>query len=623
LEPQRTAPFSRQEAGSLAGRYGEGCALLLTACVSRRDGLLLVGPFVRSELVRAARTRRLALWRTLYAVVTGGLMLLFFVRATTETAEVVGDRYLARLAEGFFVTFSVIQFAYLVYLTISVISPIAAEERESKRWDFLLATDLRAREILFGKAVGRLPLILDPVLASLPILALSTLFGGVSPRMVVAVAVATLAAVLGTAGVAFFYTVFSPTAKQANERTSGLLVAYLVFSGLLVACRADPDVWEFPSTAAATSPVEVGDVVRAATAGNPFAAVGFVGMDVSAGQGDFESLFETAVRKFVAFQAGVFLLFGLIAAARLRSATPWARTAKAKPTGEGAAEKKPRPVPDRPPVGSLPVYWWERYGGLTRGQIWVLGRMTPTWYVAVGVLAAVVLLAVRAADPYWVYGPDKLAKAVQMFFNIGLGMVCAMVYFTVAVRAVRSVARERAADTLDGLRLTALTPRDILFEKWLAAVRADGPVYLTCLTVAAAGVATGNVHPAGLLGLAVCVPVYAGSTAAVGLYFSVRASNAVRAARNMVVICGPILYVVGSWAVTASGRLESPIPAMVAIPPVATGAGLALGFETAGPTSEVVVQGVVGVVAGMAVYAGIGWLAWRRAVDRFERERQD
>ena len=360
-----------------------GLLLLIAACFSRNDGLLIFGPLVRFELVRAARTRRLALWRVIYAVAASLLLLSCFGDALSQPAS---GHLFSQAAETFFFIFAIVQFVYLVYLTAAIIAPIAAEEREAKRWDFLLVTDLRAREILFGKAAGRLPQLLDPLLASLPILVLSTLFGGVSPQLVVGAAVATLAAILATMGIAFFSSITAPTAKEATDRTLGTVLAVVLLPAIPCLALLDPDVWTFPTSVGLDLSLEVGDLARWTSSGNPFAAVGFAAWDAQKGVDTFEPLFVGAVQRFAAFHLGVFFLFALIAVQRLRAAIPWGGK---KPTStEEVKPAKETRFNLRPPVGDWPVYWWQRYGRMT-GEAKVilrLGWKAPliAWVVVVG-----------------------------------------------------------------------------------------------------------------------------------------------------------------------------------------------------------------------------------------------
>ena len=59
--------------GLLAAIVGLG--LLVLSCYSRRDGLLILGPLTHAELLRAARRRRPWLWRAVYALAAGAVIL--------------------------------------------------------------------------------------------------------------------------------------------------------------------------------------------------------------------------------------------------------------------------------------------------------------------------------------------------------------------------------------------------------------------------------------------------------------------------------------------------------------------------------------------------------------------
>lgn len=628
FDPERYAPKLAPAGAVLAvvggcfGGWGGlllaivGLLLLVAACFSRHDGLLIFGPLVRFELIRAARTRRLALWRVIYALGASFILLGCFGDALSQPAS--GHEF-TKAAVAFFISFAIVQFLYLVYLTAALISPIAAEERETKRWDFLLVTDLRAREILFGKAAGRLPQLLDPLLASLPILVLSTLFGGVSPQLVVTVAVATLAAILGTMGVAFFSTITAPTAKEAMDRTLGTLIAVVVVPSLFCLALLDTDIWTFPNSVGLNSPIEYGDVARFACSGNPVAAIAFAAWDAQNGIDTFEPLFDRAVQRFAAFHLGVFFVFGLLAVQRLRAAIPWSGKKSAEkpaPTDDAVKPPKEKRFSLRPPVGDWPVYWWQRYGRVS-GEAKVtfrIGWKAPliAWVVLVSVYLLVRVLDALLPPMY------QIGEEVRGGTMLILGFLGVIHIITPGAHAVATIARERAAQTLDSVRLTALTSRDILFEKWLGCLMADNALYYVILFVGTAAAVTGFLHPLSVLGLAVVIPVYGGACAAIGLFFSVRAATPAAATRNM------IFAVVFGFAVAFSGMFAAiqaePVVVIAAVfPPAATGMTVAVGLASI----EDIVRGMIGILVGMVFYAGIGWCAFGAAVARFERERQN
>jgi hypothetical protein len=628
FDPERYAP-RLAPAGALLAVVG-GCAgggvgllfaatgvvLLLFACVSRRDGLLLLGPFARAELVRAARTRRPWVWRAVYALAAGAILVGnvygYAGVAPTVSSGLVPPGRIAYINEQVTNWFAVCLFGYVCVLTVQLMAGVVAEEREARRWDDLLTTDLRAREILLGKAVGRLPLILDPVLASLPVLALTPMLGGVSPALMAWAAVAILAVVVGLSGVALFYSVVAVSARFAMSATAVLCGLYLVVLGPLSAFAAVPPVWTFPASVGVTSPVEVGDVIEAMNAGNPAAALGMASFRARVGPDGFEAEFGRAARRFAAFQIGVFALFGLTAMARLRRAVPWLDRSRVD-AAPVVRKWRARPAVERPLVGDLPVYWWQRYGSLNRTQLKAVAALTPRLFVVVGLMSLATFVGLRLGFS------GKGAQFLRGLVSSVLWLVTLGIFLAPVFRAVGSVARERVAGTLDGLRLTALTPRDVLYEKWLGCATSELPLFLILASAAPAAVLTGLLHPVSLVGLAVALPVYCASGAAIGLYFSVRATTPGRAVRNMVLVAIPVGYVLAALTRLPGGPwMNDGVAAATTFPPIATGLILFAGVERFSPREWF--QGVVCVSLGVLLYAGVGWAAWRAAVRRFERD---
>ena len=146
--------------GILAGGWGgpflvaAGLALLVLAATSATEGVLLLGPFALAELRAAARRGRVWRWRAAYVLLCGLTLYLsvFLPRAVGRGPMPSPSVF----TQGFFLGVAGGLAAYLTHLTLSVVAPVAAEEREKKRWEMLLTTDLRNREVLFGKVAGRL-----------------------------------------------------------------------------------------------------------------------------------------------------------------------------------------------------------------------------------------------------------------------------------------------------------------------------------------------------------------------------------------------------------------------------------------------------------------------------------
>src|SRR5207302_11017958 len=91
-----------------------------------------------------------------------------------------------RIGITFFSSFTVVQLIAVFLLTPSYVAGSIAEEKERKTLEFLLATDLRNREIVLSKFSSRLCNMLLFILTGLPILSALQFMGGVDPDLVVA-----------------------------------------------------------------------------------------------------------------------------------------------------------------------------------------------------------------------------------------------------------------------------------------------------------------------------------------------------------------------------------------------------------------------------------------------------
>ena len=85
------------------------------------------------------------------------------------------------LAESFFGSFMFIQLLAVSILTPAYVASSIADEKERKTLEFMLATDLRNREIVLSKLFSRLANLTLFILTGLPILSILQFLGG-GPR---------------------------------------------------------------------------------------------------------------------------------------------------------------------------------------------------------------------------------------------------------------------------------------------------------------------------------------------------------------------------------------------------------------------------------------------------------
>lgn len=140
----------------------------------------------------------------------------------------VESNQMSRFANSFFGTFMVLQFLVVCFLTPAYVAGCITDEKERKTLEFLLATDLRSREIVFGKLAARVTKLLMYVLAGLPVVAFLQLFGGIDPNLLLAGAAVTVITVLGLAALSVY---FSTALKRARDAIALTYLAIVVYIG--------------------------------------------------------------------------------------------------------------------------------------------------------------------------------------------------------------------------------------------------------------------------------------------------------------------------------------------------------------------------------------------------------
>src|SRR4051812_2930008 len=224
----------------LTGLWVVGLGLLL-----RQFLRSLFGPVLAYDVLRVGRKPRQIWFRVGYAVLLGLLFawvyLNWYERARYR-GGIIQPKDLSRLAEMFFSVYMVVQFILVCVLTPAAVAGAIADEKERRTLEFLLATDLRDREILFGKLASRVGSLLLFLLAGLPVLALMQFFGGIDPDLVLAGLAATVGTVLTLAAVGIAASVLSRKARDAIALTYLVAICYVILSFVIYAVSMIPAV---------------------------------------------------------------------------------------------------------------------------------------------------------------------------------------------------------------------------------------------------------------------------------------------------------------------------------------------------------------------------------------------
>ena len=130
------------------------CLLVGVGVYCRRHPFRLLGPVLPYDLVRTARQRRFFLLRAVYATMLLLVLAWIYLSAFRSQGGLAvllqgGTFHIhetAAFAEGFFLTFSAIQFLAVLLFTPVYIAGAIIEEKDRRTMEYLLTTDLQSRE---------------------------------------------------------------------------------------------------------------------------------------------------------------------------------------------------------------------------------------------------------------------------------------------------------------------------------------------------------------------------------------------------------------------------------------------------------------------------------------------
>jgi ABC-type transport system involved in multi-copper enzyme maturation permease subunit len=505
----------------------------------------LFGPLVWWELARlargghAARSRVLILYGLLLTAL-GFAIVWSLYRLKSPTLLVFGNAgplpiaRAAELSETLALVLLEAQLLFVAAVTPAYAASAISEEKDRETLPLLLTTDLTDREIIWGKAVGRVLFMLLAVLAGVPVIMTSMFFGGVDPSLLAS-------GYALTAGTAILSAAIGVSAAcHAVDTRTALVRAYGQSAILIGGVLIPPFVFL-----------------------SPFAMLIYTQLDFAE---------HTDVIRFAcgfAYPVAQVIVAAVLVATATRdlrkagaTAGPVDRTAYPEPPrGRPAPIVFAPPETEAPSLPALddsdPVLWKERY----------CGRMKPLpvfdapvrWIGGVFALVAIMLfvtggwllvqrallalnpeeaerLARRGSEP-----PDQGGSLM-----ITSGVLAAGLYLVpLAVGIAGCVAGERHRATLDPLLMTLLDRRRMLRSK----VRAHTETGLAFAVGSVTGVACGFGADGGArLGLSAMAALASGFAlvAALAAWLSARCSSQVRAFRLtlpavIAAICLPVL----------------------------------------------------------------------------------
>lgn len=524
---------------------GASCGWLAVAAIVARDAVRnMFGPVFLYEVVRLGRKRSTFVYRALYVV---GVMAVFCFQYMVWLEEVgyfrnssmdrIPSERLSKFATEFFLVFTVIQFCVVAFLTPAYVAGCIADEKEKKTLEFLLATDLRGHEIIFGKLAARIVNLLMYVMAGLPVVAFMQLFGGIDIDLLIASTTITVITVIGLAAVSIYFSTTLKRPRDAIALSYMMIAVYAIVTAMLAF---------FVRNVLVTMPVapitvlnytintsEVIDWLAEATdwlaAGNVLYVIPrllFSGLF---------SGFSTAALITAMFRYALF--WGLVSVVTLSYSVLRLRAIALRQSYGAAKVVTKRQAKQRPVLGDDPMFWKEVFvdSGVRGGCAgWVMSILIMVLVFSIPIIILLfhfgdLIPLVNLLIDFPVTGQTMHTRihdfqlGINMWVRIATGTIGALTLLAATVRGSAAVSGERDRDTWISLIATPLTAWEMVRGKWLGCVLGLRKAYSIILLIWAIGLLCGAVDPPMIVVTAIYFTIYISAFAWLGILCSISA----------------------------------------------------------------------------------------------------
>jgi len=366
------------------------------------------------------------------------------------TATELFNHFAEEFSNAFLLTLAI----GMLLITPMYFATTISEEKERRSIDFLLTTHVSSREIILGKLDARLLNLLGMLLAGLPVLALTQLWGGVDWLQILTGFATIVVAVICYGCISMFCSVAFARTRNAVLAAYGLVLLFSLITGLIGESSLASPIMRIIQPRNASPFVSYSqEDVRATVWSELFG---------SHGPPWVQQLTLLVLNLVIAL---IFLLAAILAFrffarrhASVRRRVFAKRTAK---TSAPIRVPHPLTVAVNPPVGSDPLVWKEHYLGRTWGGSFLNSTVWVYVYLLQGVLAVIVGLIVA-------WGVQNvMVRDLGVPFRAVTVLLCLLVLLSVGLRMASVVSREREQQTLVSLLTTPISSYRILRAKWL------------------------------------------------------------------------------------------------------------------------------------------------------------
>jgi len=187
-----------------------------------------MNPMIRKELRQRMRERRAWLLPSLYLLVLGAVVIVFYMTVTTRPGSLEIAVQGATLGQGIFLAVAYAQLSLLLLVAPVFSAGAVTIEKEQRTLAGLLTSLLGPADIWWGKLAAAL-LYQGLLLASgLPVLALTFAFGGIGPRELGIALASTAIVVAAVSAAGLYFSCFFRRSVHATSVTYAFIVALTV-----------------------------------------------------------------------------------------------------------------------------------------------------------------------------------------------------------------------------------------------------------------------------------------------------------------------------------------------------------------------------------------------------------
>jgi ABC-type transport system involved in multi-copper enzyme maturation permease subunit len=545
-----------------------GCGWFLVPALFARNAIRnLFGPVFSYEILRIGRKKSTHILRFLYILgilAVFGLSYLSWYESTTYNSrrDIIAASELAKFATEFFMLYSGLQFVLMMLLTPAYVAGCIADEKERKTLEFLLATDLRAHEIVFGKMAARVLTLLMYVLAGLPILGFMQLFGGIDPDLLVASTTAVIITILGFSALSVYFSVCMKKPRDAIALTYLTAVLFLVLTGVGGAMlnglqmgltpAGNYDLTLMGYTFDIVPMVDwLNDAMSWLSGGNIIYVYGMLSIKMGIGSFNTAELNAALVKYAIFWGVTSCLLlaycFTSLRSIALRQAyggmtAPKTRVKPrkaAKPGEKATAMVEEADWPGRPAVGNDPMFWKEVYveGSGKSGCVWMVMNLV----ILVLVFITPVICFLYTFGDWIPFFPEflgvyrdgrslgvrmeEIGRSMNWWSKFAIGIMSSLAMMGAAVRGAGCISGERDRDTWISLISTPLSAWDMLKGKWLGVVLGMRKLYFVMLLIWGLTLLAGGVDFTMVVASILALAIYVSAFAWMGILCSISARN--------------------------------------------------------------------------------------------------